>query len=169
MGKKSFGGTSLHALLLALRRSLESETSVRTPVPADGSPLWRPVESQLFLCTSFLQVGFFFMFLPFGTYFKAISYQHDFFVECTVIFSSFLLCSEEADISQLDLKLDLDNDILYKNLFSCGSFVCSHLGKQVLFSAEVMQKYCDEKCNLETKSSHRRHYPLEIHFGYHFS
>jgi len=51
-----------------------------------------------------------------------------------VIFSSFPLRSEEADISQLDLELGLDN------LFSCGSFVCSHLGEQILFSAEVAQK-----------------------------
>lgn len=85
------------------------------------------------------------------------------------MFSSFLLCSEEADISQLDLKLGLDNGILYKNMFSCGSFVCSYLGKQFLFSAEVMQKYCDEKCNLETKSSHRRHYLLEVPIESHFS
>jgi len=71
MGKRSLGGTSLPALL-ALRRSLESEMFVRTPVPAGRSPLWRPVESQLFLCTFFLQVAFL-IFLPFGMYCKAIS------------------------------------------------------------------------------------------------
>lgn len=86
-----------------------------------------------------------------------------------VIFSSFLLRSEEADLSQLDLRLGLDNDILHKKLFSCGSFICSHLGKQVSFSAEVMQKHYDEKRNFEAKSSHRQHYPLQVHFDSHFS
>lgn len=61
------------------------------------------------------------------------------------------------------------SDILYKKVFSRSSFVWSHLGEQVLLSAEVMQKCCDEKCNLETKSSHRRHYPIEVHFESRFS
>lgn len=79
------------------------------------------------------------------------------------------LQSEKADTSQLDLQLGLNNDILYKNLFSCGSFVCSPLGKQVSFSDGVMRKYCDDKCNLETKPSHWRHYPLKVRFESHFS
>lgn len=58
-------------------------------------------------------------------------------MECMVIFSMFLLHSEEADTSQLDLQLGLDNDILYKNMFSCGSFVCSHLGKQGYFQLRL--------------------------------
>lgn len=79
------------------------------------------------------------------------------------------LQSEKADTPQLDLQLGLNNDILYKNLFSCGSFVCSPLGKQVSFSDGVMRKYCDDKCNLETKPSHWRHYPLKVRFESHFS
>lgn len=43
----------------------------------------------------------------------------------------------------------LDNGILYKNMFSPGSFVCSRLGKQGYFQLKLCKKHCDEKCNLE--------------------
>lgn len=80
-------------------------------------------------------------FLPFGMHFKAISWQHDVFVECMVIFSIFPLHSEKADISQLDLKLGLDNDNLYKNLFSCGSFFCSHFYVQLRLCKNIVMTY----------------------------
>ena len=70
-----------------------------------------------FFFSSCLFVFVLFCFLPFRAYLKAISQQHDIFVSRD-IFSSFPLRSEVSGTSQLDLKLGLGSDILYKSLFS---------------------------------------------------
>lgn len=142
MGRKTFGGTSVHGFLFAVmseKRDVSWDLSAIWWVTFLGTGGISAIPLH-FLFTSSLFPFFFFFFpisLPFSTYFKAISWQHDIFMECTVIFSRFLLRSEEADTSQLDLQLGLDNGILYKNLFSCGSFACSRLGKQGYFQPRL--------------------------------